>query len=82
MRENKRYRVYIPGHVHTWELYGEDESHIREQIRSELEVKRCPNDTFIELIDPEEERRMVAYNKEVNKDVLKANPWLCATDLM
>ena len=76
----RKFRAFIPGYP-TWEMYGENEAEIRAQIRADLGLKRCPNDTYISRVDVDEERRMKQHNEESRREMLKSNPWLHGSDL-
>ena len=75
-----KFRAFIPGYP-TWEMYGENEAEIRAQIRADLGLKRCPNDTYISTIDVDEEGRMKQHNNECRREVLRKNSWLHGSDL-
>jgi hypothetical protein len=76
----RKYKVWI-GASWIFETYAHNEREARENAREWLGVKRLPNDTFVEVANPQEERRMLKHNEAVNREVLRANPWLCSTDL-
>lgn len=80
MKKLVKYQVWIGG----WDLFdttAESEREARENARRYLGVKRLPKDTGVCKIPDDYYQKMHENNEAVNRDVLNANPWLCATDL-
>ena len=76
-----KWKVRVPGYDF-WDLYGDTERDIRLEIRTMLGVERVPSGTWIERVNERDEKKKLEHNREVNKEVLEHNSWLCLTDLM